>query len=249
VVVKIISLKTEMLILLDCVVIITSSAIVLYLLLSYQQTQRALIWWNSRQWLKMYQEGEAIQNGLLQESFVIRRHLEISSVDPSFCQQEQEQYYLATMEKFHNSLKELSDYLSPAHIDDSLPLAIQYLLVKWESRIPGLNLQMKLPNEWHHELLFTSRCILLVLEELLQMTSSIFCSTLSIFVSLETRENFHELKVKLTDLKTSKQIYISNLPESDYLRRAFIFSTFGECFYEHDDAAEIWHFQWKSLDK
>lgn len=238
-----------MLIFLESVAIITLITVVLYLLLSHQQTQRALIWWNSRQWLKMYQEGEAIQNGLLQESFVIRRNLEILSVDPSFRQQKQEQYYLATMEKFHNSLKELSEYLSPAHIDDSLPLAIRHLLVKWESRIPGLNLQMELPNEWHHELLFTSRFILMVLEELMQMTSSIFSSNLSIFVSLKTRGNFHELTVKLADLKTAKQIYISNLPESDYLRRTFIFSTFGKCFCQHDDDAEIWYLQWENLDK
>ena len=236
-----------MLIIIYLVVIITCVAVVLYLLLSYRQTQRALIWWNSRQYLRMCQEGQAIQNGLLQESFVIRRNLEISSVNPFFCQQQQEEYYLATIEKFHHSLKELSDYLSPAYIDDSLPLAVLHFLTKWKSRIPGLNLQMELPTEWHHELPYTSRLILMVLDELLQIILANIPSTLSIFISLKPRENFSELVVELTDLNISKKTYRSNFQELDYLRHTFKFLTFGECFYRHKENTETWYFFWRDM--
>ncbi|QLE55101.1 hypothetical protein [Nostoc sp. TCL26-01] len=236
-----------MLVLTYFVVILTCVAVLFYLLISYQQTQRALIWWNSRQWLRMYQAGETIQNGLLQESFVIRRHLEISSINPAFSQPEQDQYFLATIEKFHHSLKELSDYLSPPHIDNSLPLAIWYLLTKWESRLPGLKLQIELPTEWHQELPSTNRLILMILEEFLQITLATIPNTLSIFISLRPRKNFSEIMVRLTDSNIQNKTYKSNFLELDYLRYTFNFLIFGECLYQHNNNTETWYFRWQHL--
>ncbi|BAY22245.1 hypothetical protein NIES2100_20080 [Calothrix sp. NIES-2100] len=236
-----------MLIVSSVVVLITSIIVVLCLLLYHQQTQRALIWWHSRQWMRMYQEAEMIHNDLLQESFVIRRQLEISSLNPSLYQQMPEQCYLATIEKFHHSLKELSEYLSPAHIEDSLPLAIQHVLVKWRARIPELNLQMELPTEWPPESLYTIRVILIALEELLQIIFSNIPNKLSIFVSVKTLGNFHELMVCCTDLNISQQTYIWHFTELDYLRHAFNFLTSGKCFYQHKYNTAIWHFRWRHL--
>ncbi|MEH2193588.1 MAG: hypothetical protein V7K98_13270 [Nostoc sp.] len=238
-----------MLIVTGFIVLITYIIVVLCLFLYHQQTQRALIWWHNRQWIRMHQEAEMIHNDLLQESFVIRRNLEISSINPSVYQQQQEQSYLATIEKFHHSLKELSDYLSPAHIDDSLPLAIRHILVRWRSRIPELNLQMELPTDWTPESLYTLRVVLMALEELLQIILSNISGRLSIFVSLKPRGNFNELMVQLTDLNKSKQTYISNLTEVAYLRHAFNFLTGGKCFYQHNHNAEIWYFRWRHLHK
>ncbi|MHC5855997.1 hypothetical protein [Nostoc sp.] len=197
----------------------------------------------------MHQEAEMIHNDLLQELFVIRRNLEISSINPSLYQQQQQQSNLATIEKFHHSLEELSDYLSPAHIDDSLPLAIQHTLVKWRSRIPELNLQMELPTDWTTESLYTLRVVLMALEELLQIILSNIPGRLSIFVTLKPRGNFHELIVQLTNLNISKQTYISNVTEVAYLRHAFNFLTLGRCFYQHHNNAEIWYFRWRHLQK
>ncbi|BAY60388.1 hypothetical protein NIES22_04470 [Calothrix brevissima NIES-22] len=236
-----------MLIVSAVIVLISSMIVVLCLLLYHQQTQRALIWWHSRQWMRMYQEAEMIHNDLLQESFVIRRQLEIAALNASVYQQQPEQSYLATIEKFHHSLKELSEYLSPAHIDDSLPLAIQHVLVKWRSRIPELNLQMEIPTDWPSESLYTIRVLLIALEELLQIIVSNIPGNLSILVSLKPRKNFHELIVQLTYFNISKQAYLSNFTESNYLRHAFNLLLWGKCFYRHHDNREIWYFRWRHL--
>lgn len=238
-----------MLIVTGVIVLITCIIVVSCLFLYHQQTQRALIWWHTRQWIRMHQEAEMIHNDLLQELFVIRRNLEISSINPSLYQQQQQQSNLATIEKFHHSLKELSDYLSPAHIDDSLPLAIQHTLVKWRSRIPELNLQMELPTDWPPESLYTLHVVLMALEELLQIILSNISGRLSIIVSLKARGNFNELMLQLTDLNKSKETYISNIKEVAYLRHAFNFLTCGKCFCQHKHNAEIWYFRWRHWQK
>lgn len=233
-----------MLIILNGVIIVSLIGAMLSLLLSHQKTQQALIWWHTKQWSKMYQVGEAIQNGLLQESFVMRRNLELSLVNPTLYQQQQEQDYLATIENFDYSLKELSGYLSPAHIENSLPLAIQHILAEWKLRIPGLNLHMELPSDWHQESLFTSRVILLTLEEILQIALSNHPHLSSIFISLNQRKNFNELIIQLTYSKKSQQTYISNLSELDYLRRIFNLLTLGKCFYDHQNNFDKCYFRW-----
>jgi hypothetical protein len=235
-----------MLTIINCLSIVISIAVVFCLVKSHKQTQRALIWWNSRQLMRMYQQGEMIQNGLLQESFVIRRHLEVSLLNPSVSQQQQEKYYLATIEKFHHSLKELSDYLFPAHIDDSLPLAIRHILAKWESQIPKLNFQIELPNDWHHESVFISSVILIALEDLLQIISPTISHKLSLSVSLKSQKSWNELTVNFSGIQIFNKSNNSNLSELDYLRRAFIFLTLGECFYQKNNNDEIWYFRWRS---
>ncbi|HBW33073.1 MAG TPA: hypothetical protein DEF48_23970 [Nostoc sp. UBA8866] len=193
----------------------------------------------------MYHEGEAIQNGLLQESFVIRRYLEVSSINPAFYQQPEAKYYLATIEKFHHSLKELSDYLYPAHIDNSLPLAIWHLLNKWKARLPGLNLKIELPTVWHQELPSTSCFLLMILEEFMQIAAGNLSSRLSIYIRLKDSENCAELTVQITDTKIPQQTYISNFTELDYIRLIFKFFMIGKCFYHCNNNTEIWCFIWR----
>lgn len=233
-----------MLIFINVVIISICLIVLFYVLLSHQQTQEALIWWNTRQYMRMYQEAEAIQNGLLQESFVIRRNLELSLVNPGLYQHQQEQYYLTIIEKFHHSLKRLNGYLSPAYIDDSLPLAIQYILLEWELRIPGLKLQTELPTDWRNESLSTSRVILMALEELLQIILENVTNQLSILVSLKSRGNFSELTIQVNCLTIPKRTYISNRADLKYLRQAFNILTHGKCFFHKKENTETWYFLW-----
>ncbi|WP_243146918.1 hypothetical protein [Scytonema sp. UIC 10036] len=86
-----------MVLLKESVLIISSVLVVWWLLVSHHQAQQALVWWYSKQWMRMCEKGETIRNGLLQESFIIRRHLELSSVNRSESQQ-QDQYYLLMQE-------------------------------------------------------------------------------------------------------------------------------------------------------
>jgi hypothetical protein len=234
-----------MLVIKDTVVIITCIVVVLWILVSHHQAQQALLWWNNRQWMRMYQEGEIIRNGLLQESFIIRRYLELSSVNSSESQHQQDQYYLTTIEKFHRLLKELSDYLSPAYIDDSLSLAIGYLLESWKSHTPALNLKLELPTKWHQESHQLSRIILVTLEELLQINLSNISNSVSIFVSLKSQGHMAELMVQLTYSHEPKFTSCSKSLELNYLRRTFKFLTDGECLHYQKDNTQTWYFRWR----
>lgn len=48
---------------------------------SYYKVQQALQWWSCRQSLKLFLEAEKIRDDLLQESFTIRRNLELLPVE------------------------------------------------------------------------------------------------------------------------------------------------------------------------
>ncbi|MUG94342.1 hypothetical protein F7734_18955 [Scytonema sp. UIC 10036] len=196
--------------------------------------------------MRMHQEGEAIRDGLLQKSFIIRRHLELSLSDRAENQQQQNQSYLETIEKFHSSLKKLSEYLSPPYIDDNLPLAIRSLLESWKLRISVLNLELELPTELAQEREKYNHVIFMALEELLQiMLSDIPSSSpISLFVSLRSQGNLYELVVQVTNCTVSEITYNSHLTEFNYLRHAFKFLTSGECFHHQVDRTDTWYFRW-----
>jgi hypothetical protein len=227
------------------IIIIICIVVVWWLINSRHRTQQAMIWWHDRQYAKMCQEGEAIRNGLLQESFVVRRHLELSALDSSGIQFSQHQYYLTTIEKFHHSLKELSDYLFPAHIDDSLSLAIKHLLVEWKLHSPELKLSMDLPADLKSDRPQVRRIILMALEEILHLSSvnsySQNLKLVSLSVDLKNQEYFSKLKVEFNYKNLCQG---TQTIEYDYLRRAFHFLTFGKCWYCRQGNAEIWYFHW-----
>ncbi|RUT08279.1 hypothetical protein DSM106972_014470 [Dulcicalothrix desertica PCC 7102] len=207
------------------------------------QTQQALIWWNDRLWRRMCREGEGIRNGLLQESFVMRRHLELSS-ENSIESQQQDKYYLATIEKFHYLLKELSDYLSPAHIDDSLPLTTKHILESWKSRIPDLNFNINSPSNWHQESYNFSRIVLMVLDELLQITLS-NSNIPSISINFKSQQYFNECTVEIIYLELLSKTVSKNKKEFSCLQNTFKYLTCGKCMHKRDNNTEIWYFKWK----
>ncbi len=225
---------------------ITCIIIMLFVLNSQYQAQKALLWWHRRQWIRMREEGEAIRNGLLQKSFIIRRYLELSLTERAENQQQANQSYLETIEKFHNSLKELSEYLSPPYIDDSLPLAIRSLLESWKLRISVLNLELELPTELSQECQKYNHVILIALEQLLQIILSDTPSSLpiSLFISLKPQGDLNELMVQVKNCTVSEITYNSHLTELNYLRHAFKFLTSGECFHHHVDRTDTWYFRW-----
>jgi hypothetical protein len=230
----------------------TQISILLWLLASNYRTQKALRWWHSRQLARMRQEGEAIRNGVLQNTFVMRRHLESPLPSSREIQQKLDTHYLENMEKFHYSLRELSDYLYPAYIDESLPLAIRHLLDTWKNRFPSLNIEYNLPTEWRDESGVRSasasgnrsQVILMALEEFLFCLVSNNLTNCSVFVSLTLQGNLSELMIKLTDLDVSKFTFIAATTDLLHLCRALKFWISGECFYCRQNQAEICYLRW-----
>ena len=82
----------------DGIVIIAFIIAVVGLLIYHHKTQQALLWWNNRLWIRMCEEGEEIRNGLLQDSFAMRRYLELSTVNVGKSEASERKYYLEAVE-------------------------------------------------------------------------------------------------------------------------------------------------------
>ena len=136
--------------------------------------QQALQWWFSRQFLKLFLEAEKIRDDLLQESFTIRRNLDLLAKDNLSLSTNKTQEYLKQIDNFHHSFVQLSDRLFPASIQDSLPLSIECLLEPWLTSNPHLYFHFDMPLYWRYEQAERSLIVLTILEELLRITFPMF---------------------------------------------------------------------------
>lgn len=228
-----------------CIILIIA---ILRLLAYNRQLQQALYWLHSKQYRKMRYEGEVIRERILQDLFIFRRSLELSHVKNRESQKTLEKYDLETVENIHNSLKELSEYLYPAHVDDSLSLAISCLLESWKSDIPHLNVQMNIVNqEYHKENYECNRIILMILSELFQITLPLIADEVSIFISLDLQGYRNKLIVKLNSPSIFKLESYSSLQKLDFIKNIFKFLTSGKCFYRKENSSQTWYFDWYSL--
>ncbi|MDF5725303.1 MAG: hypothetical protein PUP91_33600 [Rhizonema sp. PD37] len=214
----------------------------IYFIRYFYGTKQALQWWYSRQSIKLSLEAENIRDSLLQESFTMRRRLELLPVD-SITLSHTTQEHLQQINNFHQSLTQLSDRLSPAYIQDSLPLAIQSLLKLWVESHPDLDLRIDMPKYWRHEPAERSLIILKTLEELLRISLSNLVQ-LSIYLSLKQHEDINQLVVQFTYPDIYTLIFHSQKSELNYLCKSFRFLTSGKCFYRSQKANMAWYFYW-----
>lgn len=234
----------ESLLVLSCISLIIAIS---WLLAYNRQLQQALYWLHARQYRKMRYEGEVIRETILQDLFIFRRSLELFQVQSGEIENQSEKYDLKTFENIHHSLKELSEYLYPAHVDDSLSLAIECLLESWKSDIPDLNLQMNVPSqERYRESYEFNRIILMVLEEFFQITLPLISEEVSISISLDWQKYRNKLTVKLNSPSIFKLESDSCLQKLDFIKHIFRFLTSGKCFYCKENSSQTWYFYWYS---
>jgi len=214
-------------------------------LASEHTTQKALQWWSCRQSIKLFQEAEKIRDGLLQESFAIRRSLEMLSVDNLELSFNKTQDCLKQIDQFHQSLVQLSDRLFPAYLQDSLPLAIHCLLEPWRTSHPHLYFHIDMPAYWRQESVGCSLTVVRALEELLRITLPEVLTPISIDISLEEQQNIGQLIVRITYPNPYILISSSSLPELKFLCKIFQILTSGKCFYRIKNLTVVWYFCWK----
>lgn len=214
-----------------------------WLLVSQFEAQRALQWWYGRQSSQLCHQAEGIRNGLLQESFTVRRNLELALLEDGERSEQPQQEWLVKIDRLHHALRKLSDQLSPPYLDDSLPLAIQSVLESWKSRSLRYRFGWELPAEWRPESHERSRVVLMALDELLRLTF-LDGSGGAVAVQLHQRGDLGELSVQFSDLDRPTPPR-SVAKELAYLKRAFRFLTFGECFCRHIDQTVVWYFRWR----
>ncbi|WP_413173308.1 hypothetical protein [Anabaena azotica] len=209
-----------------------------------QRIQQALQWWSYRQSIKLFLEAEKIRDSLLQESFTIRRSLDVLKIDKLNLSINKILEYIQKIDHFHHSLVQLSDRLCPVYIQDSLPLSIQSLLDPWLVSNPHVYFHIDMPVSWRNEPVECSFIILRALEELLTITLPKFSTAISIHISLKEKEQTGELSVHITYPDISTMMFYSNLPELKYLSDSVQFLISGKCFYKIRNLRIAWYFSW-----
>jgi hypothetical protein len=216
---------------------------------SFFRAKKALQWWTERQTKQMSAEAEKIRDGLLQESFAIRRRLELGILDNACLSAESGEDYLQIMEQLHHSLKELSDRLSPEPIQYSLPLAIESVLQSWHQSHPKLNLQIDIPTEWRDESPERTMLIVRNIEELLRIILPKVLTGVSIYITLKLEGDIAELMVQVTYPDASTLISSSSSTELEYLRETFQFLTPGKCWYTKQYLSLGCYFSWGKANR
>lgn len=213
-------------------------------LTSYHSIQQALQWWSSRQSTKLFLEAEKIRDDLLQDSFTIRRNLDLLSVDNLNLSGNRIQECLKHIDNFHHSLVQLSDRLFPASLQDSFPLAIECLLEPWLASNHHLYFQIDMPVYWRHERVERSLIVLTALNELLSISLAEVLAPTSIYINLKQHKNIGQLIVEITYPNLSTFVLYSSLPELSYLCESFKLLTSGKCFSRTRNLRVSWHFYW-----
>ncbi|MFQ4144506.1 hypothetical protein [Chlorogloeopsis sp. ULAP02] len=211
---------------------------------SYYKVQQAIQWWSCQQSLKLFLEAEKIRDDLLQESFIIRRSLELLPVESRELSTNKTQEFLKKIDNFHQSLAQLSDRLFPVYLQDSLPFAIQSLLEPWLISYSHIYFHIDLPSAWRQEPTERSLVLLRALEELLKITLSEALTQTSIYIRLEQKANLGYLWVQINYPDVSTLVFYTNLPELDYLCESFKFLTSGKCVCRSKNLSLNCQFSW-----
>ncbi|WP_315791819.1 hypothetical protein [Fischerella sp. JS2] len=208
------------------------------------KTQQALQWWSCRQSLKMFLEAEKIRDSILQESFTIRRSLELLPEGNLELSTNQTQELLKKFDNFHQSLVQLSDRLFPVYIQDNLPLAIQHLLEPWLASHSQIYFHLDMPKSWRHESVDRSLIVLRTLEELLKISLPEVLTQISIYICLQQQTNLGKLVLKITYPDISTLVFYKNLPEREYICKTFRFLTSGKCFCCINNLSLVCYLYW-----
>lgn len=223
------------------VVVVLYFLILVWLLASYIGVQRSLQWWCQRQAALLSEEAEDIRDGLLQDSFAMRRSLELAIAGEVDSSQKADQTWLKQIETIQQSLEELSNRLSPPYLEDSLPLAVRWLLEQWQTKYSNLTAKVTLPPHWQNGRIEQSRIVLTTLNELLRLTLSHQVLPLSVQASFRQQRQFQELMLQL-----SRPTTIALSVELESLRQTFQVLTSGSCYCQKNGSTVTWYFRWRS---
>lgn|GEM_PF-2265483 len=231
----------------------------------HAQLQRALQWWWKRQVTQAYENAENLRNYVLQESFALRRHLELIGVpEPSGSTiklwQAHMPLLLESANRLHREVQGLSDQLSSPFLEDSLLLAIRHVIAAWEKEYPKVNFSLNLPAQWEPENEIQQDILTKVLDECLHLClTDLFLSEIvlskiendsercDVAIALHSRKNWHYLTIQMT--------FPTGFTASIYQRRRSfhylgkVFQTLMPGHYTLKLAPQTLSFmgQWKSL--
>ncbi len=217
--------------------------VLFWLLAAYLEMRRTLRWGHQRQAAQLCSESESIREGLLQESFAIRRSLELALAHDR-ADTKEVQTWLTQIETIQHSLEAVTNRLSPPYLNDSLPLAIQYVLKQWQVTHPALKLEIELPIAWDEEPIEQRRAILAFLNELLPMIASQPLPETVLYVRLSQQAQ-SRLMIQLSTPNVS-DLLSSAKTELTYLQQFFQVLADGKCYCRRQGSTVTWCCQWRS---
>ncbi|MGL6340710.1 MAG: hypothetical protein ACRC80_16415 [Waterburya sp.] len=207
--------------------------------------KEALQWWYQKKSRQLESEANLIREQVLQESFAMRRSLELSSIKSNEFATSSGQKCLEQLENFHLTLKELSDRLSPPCINEGLPWALQYLVKKWQKKNPSCQIELNLPLNWQQKSQAHNFVILNILEDLWQI--HLLSENNFIFINLKQNTINNQLnhQLKAIFIKQDKKLLTSkNSQELKYIQKSFEYLMSGSCQNLWIKDSNIWSFQW-----
>ncbi|WP_439343372.1 hypothetical protein [Vacuolonema iberomarrocanum] len=180
----------------------------------HARRQRALQWWWKRQVMQAYENAESLRNHALQESFALRRHLELVGVpDPSDMTltlwQSHVPLLLESANRLHREVQSLSDQLSSPFLEDSLPLALRHEVTVWKQHCPMVAFSLDLPTHWKAENEIKQDILTKILDECLHLLLLDLCRTgtemngenyaekVNVVIALDSKKNWNCLKIQM----------------------------------------------------
>jgi hypothetical protein len=204
--------------------------------------EEGLQWWYRQKIEQLESEASLIREQLLQESFAMRRSLELSLMRSDRATNSCHQKYLKQLESFHQKLKDLSDRLSPPYINEGLPWALQYLIKKWQEEFINCQFDLQLPTSWHQKDRDIEYIIVNFIEELLELKLKNSLASYKIFLELkQNRANNIEIIFLTKECETKTE---DKKKRQKYIQESFQLLTSGVCKIEKQQDRQIWYFIW-----
>lgn len=120
-------------------------SVFMYYLRRLQYQRQALHWFYTKQSQQLMAQAETIREQLLQQAFALSRAVELGAMNSAHASMQQWKTCLTLTNEFNQSLENLSNELSPPFAADSLPLALQHLVMQqWGS----VQAKLELPDSW-----------------------------------------------------------------------------------------------------
>ena len=203
--------------------------------------EQALQWWNDQRSEQLTLEAIQIRDRLLQESFAVRRSLELAQLKSDWLYQ-----WIERFEIFHNSLKELSDRLSPPYLEEGLPWAMEYLIEQWKITKPNYEFKWQFIPQWQDDRSQRNRIILTTLDELFKIETAKDLQKGLIFIDLKQNQRDNQLKITI-NYSNSDAITLSDRhPELEYLQQSFRVLTSGTWTTQSYQLAIVHYLKWST---
>lgn len=208
--------------------------------------EQAMQWWYNRQSKQLTWEAAQIRDCLLQESLAVRRSLELSIINSDKLSINPEIKWIEQFENFHAYLKELCDRLSPPYLEEGLPLALEYLVQKWQRENTSCEFQLQVTPKFNQNFPNCNRIIINALDEILKIEILDLFQKVFIYIDLRQKEAENQLQVTIQSLNSFSNLSPDKCRDLEYLKQSFRVLTSGAWISQTQKSTTTHYLRWLS---